>query len=695
MGHYLDRIYVSSPLYCNVKVISSNINTKHQAVIARDDNEVIMDRCKTSIRSTFRPRSAKQFQLLGISCNIIDWKSVYDSTCTQTAFDRFYGIVLCALNDIFPERSVSITSRDPPFMTAPIKLMLRNKNRLMRAGRVQQADALSVKIGLAIATANSTYLCSNDKCDMMDSRDMWSKVNMLSGKRKLQPNADGIDASVLNSYYSGISTDSNYVPPCTKATCREDMIWLTPMSVFRALDSLKATSAGLDGIPSWFLKSAAPFLAEPLTFLLQLSLTEMYVPTQWKTSLIVPVPKLPQPKLPSDFRPISLTPILSRVTEKMIVQRYFYPLLQQPQLAPLISDQFAFRPSGSTTAALIFLLHHVTNMLLTNDFVHIVALDFSKAFDTVKHNVLVTKMALVNVPDTVLNWFVSYLDGRGHKTKYGSIVSDAATISASVVQGSAIGPVSFLLYASDLHPMTPGNQMTKYADDTYLIVPAANSHSISDEINHVSKWAAINGLKLNAAKSQELLVTKKNHSRVSLPLPQPGINRVSEMVVLGITIRQDLAMSSHIRALVIKGNQSLYALKTLKAHGLSGPSLSTVCRATLINGILYASPAWWGFCDNNDRCMLQSIIAKAIRWNIFGMNAAEKATSLVELCATADTKLFADVLTNSAHVLHQLLPDIKCVPYNLRSRPHNRVLPKRDTVVSRNFLFRMLYKDIY
>ena len=196
----------------------------------------------------------------------------------------------------------------------------------------------------------------------------------------------------------------------------------------------------------------------------------MTVPTQWKTSLIIPIPKVSQPTSPSDFRPISLTPILSRLLEKMVVQFCFYPILVQPSIAPSFMDQFAFRPSGSTTSALIYLFHHVSNLLVNNPYVHIVALDFSKAFDTVKHDVLISKLGKNQLSEPIVNWVESYLSGRSHITKYESTYSSKASISASVVQGSALGPVSFLLYISDLHASISGNLMAKYADDYYLPV---------------------------------------------------------------------------------------------------------------------------------------------------------------------------------------------------------------------------------
>ena len=95
--------------------------------------------------------------------------------------------------------------------------------------------------------------------------------------------------------------------------------------------------------------------------------------------------------------------ILARVMEKQTARIFLYTVLTHPDFTHLFEDQFAFRPTGSTTAALIYLLHTLTELLLTHDYVHVIALDFSKAFDTVRHYTLVSKLANFTLPDYLHN----------------------------------------------------------------------------------------------------------------------------------------------------------------------------------------------------------------------------------------------------------------------------------------------------
>ena len=149
------------------------------------------------------------------------------------------------------------------------------------------------------------------------------------------------------------------------------------------LDILKSSSPGLDNIPSWFLRILAPFLAKPLSDIYKLSLNRVFAPRQWKCSIITPVAKVPKPTECADFRPISVTPILSPLLGKTIVKNCLYPVLVNSKCGHLFREQFAFRPTGSTTSALISLTHEISNLLQKYLYVQVFALDFSKAFDTV------------------------------------------------------------------------------------------------------------------------------------------------------------------------------------------------------------------------------------------------------------------------------------------------------------------------
>ena len=102
--------------------------------------------------------------------------------------------------------------------------------------------------------------------------------------------------------------------------------------------------------------------------------------------------------MPSDFRPISITPVLSRLTERVVISTYVYPAILRPSSSLCFDDQFAFRPTGCTTSAMITLYHKISLMLTTSAFVRVIVLDFSKAFDRIRHSTVIEKYSDLDLP---------------------------------------------------------------------------------------------------------------------------------------------------------------------------------------------------------------------------------------------------------------------------------------------------------
>ena len=127
-------------------------------------------------------------------------------------------------------------------------------------------------------------------------------------------------------------------------------------------------------------------------------------------------------------------------------------------------------------------------------------------------------------------------------------------------------------------------------------------------------WAAANNLTLNTKKSMEMIIRKpKSKNANSPPPPIQGIQRVDQVVVLGVLIQEWLSFKPHIDNVVSRCAQIFYALRVLKSDGLCDCALWDVANAVLIGRIMYASPAWWGFTDATDGQRLQSIINKAVK----------------------------------------------------------------------------------
>ena len=693
-GSKLDRIYVTDVHYSNIKIVKSSAKSDHQAIVAYSGNSKPTIG-KTRRRCTYRRRTPEQHaQLLERLRNFAHPVNLDGDT--QEEFNRFYDVMSDLLDTYYPERTVTITSSDPPYVTPVVKRMLRRKNRLMRAGQIERAENIADKIRRLIIHHNSTELTRVDQ--VSEPQNMWTKVRQLLGKSRQKDISDSstVTADLLNDHYASISNDKAYKEPEVKLTTnkKSSTTYITEWRIFNILDKLPNTATGLDKIPSWFLRVGAPAFAAPIADLMNMSLTTSIVPTQWKTASILPVPKVVTPQGAADYRPISITSVLSRTLERIVVRDYIYPSIQctHPDDEYMdFSNQFAFQPTGSTTVALIQLFHSITAMLETNPYVILYSIDFSKAFDTVRHYTLMEKFAALDLPDNIYNWIESFFRDHSHCTKFRGETSSFRDTCASIVQGSAIGPSSYVVVASDLSPLTAGNIMVKYADDTYLIVPANNVHTCASEVQHIEKWAHKNNLAMNKKKSSEMIIIKPRSNRqiqVSHTVI-PGFSRVQSMAALGVTFSHKLSFKDHIDNLLAACAQRLFALRVLRTHGMSNAAIQLIYQAVIIAKLSYASPAWYGFTTSADRDRIEAFLRRSERLE-FRKTGAQ---SFAEICSTSDDNLFKNIETHQHHLLHNIMPEAMDVQYSLRERSHKFKLSARTSALSDcNFVTRMLFK---
>ena len=198
------------------------------------------------------------------------------------------------------------------------------------------------------------------------------------------------------------------------------------------------------------------------------------------------------------------------------------------------------------------------------------------------------------------NWIVSYFEDRGHVTKFKGLVSGVKRINSSVVQGSGIGPASYSIAESDLHPKRKETfAMHKFADDVDLVTGLENYNEIQDEIDHIESWAANNNLVLNKAKTKEIIFCKGRSA--ILPPTTEGRERVTSFKKLGVTLQSTLSMKDHTDSLISACSNKLYALNTLRSQGLCIEGLQQVFKSKILSKLLYALPAWIGLAGKEDR----------------------------------------------------------------------------------------------
>ena len=162
-----------------------------------------------------------------------------------------------------------------------------------------------------------------------------------------------------------------------------------------------------------------------------------------------------------------------------------------------------------TNSALVMLIDKITSALDSGNFVLGVFLDFSKAFDTVDHSILLKKLHHLGIRGNSYNWINDYLSRRKQFVMYNNYNSSMKKIQCGVPQGSILGPLLFLLYLNDISNVAPEICKILYADDTNLFFSDRNIDVLYDKMNRelsaIMEWLICNKLSLNVEKTQYIL----------------------------------------------------------------------------------------------------------------------------------------------------------------------------------------------
>jgi len=224
--------------------------------------------------------------------------------------------------------------------------------------------------------------------------------------------------------------------------------------------------------------------------------------------------------------------------------------------------------------------------------------------------------------------------------------------------------------------------MVKFADDTYLVIPASNRGSCAEEMQLVGDWASSNNLRLNHVKLMEIVFVSPRCQRavVISPPTVPTIPRVEEMKALGVTTSRKFSVVQHVNHLLVSCAQSLFALCTLRHHGLPTDALHIVFQTSVVTKLSYASPAWWELTSAADRDRLEAFLRRS---TALGFRPAT-APTLGKICSEADDKLLAAIALNPFHLLDHLLSPWRETHHSLRPRAHDFTLSIRTTSLSDN-----------
>ena len=425
----------------------------------------------------------------------------------------------------------------------------------------------------AIASAKRQYY-SSMVTNAVNSKKLWKTVNTLL-HRSSTPALPSLPADSLPnefaSYFSNkiedlrssISTDSSSSPHFPSSThSTDELSHFTPVTVedvIKVVLDSPSKQCDLDPIPTSLLKKCIHSLAPVITLIVNRSLSSGMFPEAFKHAIVTPLlkkPSLDRESL-SNYRPISNLSFLSKLTERVVLQRLSAHLSSNDLFN---RHQSAYTKNRSTETVLLSVCNSIINAMSTQRLTGLCMLDLSAAFDTIDHSILLERLSLwFGLQGNVLAWFSSYLANRTLSVKVHEHASFPMTLKYGVPQGSVLGPILFNLYTTPLSSLIASHSLDHqlFADDTQMytcFTPNAYSDAqsrLQHTFQSVSSWMSANFLALNPSKTEFMLfgtpqqLQKLNETGLVIS-SGISISPVSSVRNLGVTFDKHLSFHDHI-----------------------------------------------------------------------------------------------------------------------------------------------------
>ncbi|XP_047041608.1 uncharacterized protein LOC124645775 isoform X1 [Helicoverpa zea] len=385
-----------------------------------------------------------------------------------------------------------------------------------------------------------------------------------------------------------------------------------------ALDHLRDSAPGVDGIPYSFICKSSSLCKQILLNLFNSFFLSGVVPESWKCQIIIPILKPGKnPKDSSSYRPIALSSVLAKIMENLIKNRLEWFLESKGILSP---SQFGFRRGMGTLDSLSIFVSDVRIAFSKNESVVGVFLDVASAYDNVQLPLLRQKMHQLSVPVRLVNIICNMLMSRTITIRHQHSVSPSRLVWKGLPQGSVLSPILYNLYTHDLESsVNCFCKILQYADDIALYYSFSSPQDASSRLNsalyYLNQWLCDHGLSLSVPKCNAVVFSRKrNIPPINLSIDNVPISTLDKIKFLGIILDSKLSGLHHLEYISKKCEKGVNALRALSgvrwgAH----PSTQRI----LYNAIIRSHFDYGSFllepCNKIALAKLDKIQAKCLR----------------------------------------------------------------------------------
>lgn len=526
---------------------------------------------------TFQYISDKALETFKEDVRTYDWSEVLASSNVDTAYCKFMEVFTRIYSSYFPMKTSCRSKKiRKPWVTPEHLKLIRNKNRSYFSflktrleQKLKEFKTLRNKVNAVLRQAKNLYYqrLFSDICKKRPDA-IWKTINNVLGRNKNSMCPDVINvnntklsgralADYFNNFFVNVAIPHNVVSPTSSVFNYGimDSIFLHPtdeaevQTTITSLSNSKSLDA--DNLQVKPIKYVIEYIAPLLTHIYNLALESGIFPSTMKRAKVSVFYKGGDKNLATNYRPISILPVFSKGLEKIIFTRISNFLEKHNALT---DAQFGFRKARSTETALLAMKETIVHNIENGDFTLGLFVDFSKAFDSLNHQILHKKLSSFGIRGTSLCLINSYLSNRSQFVCLNNTESCPLPIPRGVPQGSVLGPLLFNLYINDIVFIDEGVKFFIYADDSTVLVSGKDVNNLivrcNSLLDRLAMWSEANCLRINVNKTKAVLFRARNkafNQRNSLILNNNIIEVVNEHKLLGVWFSCHLSWDSHVR----------------------------------------------------------------------------------------------------------------------------------------------------
>ncbi|KAG8328599.1 hypothetical protein J6590_106427 [Homalodisca vitripennis] len=285
--------------------------------------------------------------------------------------------------------------------------------------------------------------------------------------------------------------------------------------VIKIINEMKKKSPGIDNIRIQDIIECESVASPLITKMINTSIKSGRFPDKLKTAIVRPIYKGDDHKEFKNYRPISILSVLDKIIERYVGD-YLTKYLTENKIITL--SQYAYQRGKGTNELLSDFSDFANNTLNEKKHILMTFVDFSKAFDSLKHCKILKVLEKNGINGNLKDWFRSYLENRKLVVKINDTYSRRAILNSGVPQGSILGPILYLLYVNEIPNLMKYAKVYMYADDTALVVAHENVLEAERQLQHdftrLTVWCHDYGLVMNGKKSKVMHIHSPRVSSV-------------------------------------------------------------------------------------------------------------------------------------------------------------------------------------